>query len=90
MNSEGPGIEGFQIIGDATPGEKLLGCGFPVRGTTLCMFQVKFLDFIHVKIFSYGLIFHVLTMLFALQWVRHLHDGTRQYIEGEHKMNVTF
>ncbi|XP_022718660.1 uncharacterized protein LOC111276943 isoform X2 [Durio zibethinus] len=52
--SEGPGIEGFQIIGDATPGEKLLGCGFPVRGTTLCMFQ----------------------------WVRHLQDGTRQYIEG--------
>ena len=40
-NSEGPGIEGFQIIGDATPGEKLLGCGYPVRGTTLCMFQVK-------------------------------------------------
>ncbi|KAE8734602.1 Detected protein of unknown function [Hibiscus syriacus] len=35
-------------------GEKLLGCGFPVRGTTLCMFQ----------------------------WVRHLQDGTRQYIEG--------
>ncbi|KAB2058523.1 hypothetical protein ES319_A11G240300v1 [Gossypium barbadense] len=49
-----PGIEGFQIIGDATPGEKLLGCGFPVRGTTLCVFQ----------------------------WVRHLQDGTRQYIEG--------
>ncbi|XP_022718662.1 uncharacterized protein LOC111276943 isoform X4 [Durio zibethinus] len=53
-SEEGPGIEGFQIIGDATPGEKLLGCGFPVRGTTLCMFQ----------------------------WVRHLQDGTRQYIEG--------
>ncbi|XP_022748328.1 uncharacterized protein LOC111297966 isoform X2 [Durio zibethinus] len=53
-SEEGPGIEGFQIIGDATPGGKLLGCGFPVRGTTLCMFQ----------------------------WVRHLQDGTRQYIEG--------
>ncbi|KAK6243662.1 hypothetical protein QUC31_010071 [Theobroma cacao] len=53
-SEEGPGIEGFQIIGDATPGEKLLGCGYPVRGTTLCMFQ----------------------------WVRHLQDGTRQYIEG--------
>uniref|UniRef100_A0A1J3H980 Uncharacterized protein n=2 Tax=Noccaea caerulescens TaxID=107243 RepID=A0A1J3H980_NOCCA len=51
---EGPGIDGFQIIGDAIPGEKVLGCGFPVRGTTLCMFQ----------------------------WVRHLEDGTRQYIEG--------
>lgn len=50
----GPGIEGFQIIGEATPGEKLLGCGYPVRGTTLCMFQ----------------------------WVRHLQDGTRHYIEG--------
>ncbi|XP_011011230.1 PREDICTED: uncharacterized protein LOC105115869 isoform X2 [Populus euphratica] len=49
-----PGIDGFQIIGDATPGEKLLGCGFPVRGTSLCMFQ----------------------------WVHHLEDGTRQYIEG--------
>lgn len=41
-NSGGPGIEGFQIIGEATPGGKLLGCGYPVRGTTLCMFQVKF------------------------------------------------
>lgn len=36
---EGPGIEGFQIIGDAKPGFKLLGCGYPVRGTSLCMFQ---------------------------------------------------
>ncbi|XP_038725447.1 uncharacterized protein LOC120016648 isoform X2 [Tripterygium wilfordii] len=53
-SEEGPGIEGFQIIGDATPGEKLLGCGYPVRGTSLCMFQ----------------------------WIRHLDDGTRQYIEG--------
>ncbi|KAK2979382.1 hypothetical protein RJ640_025755, partial [Escallonia rubra] len=49
-----PGIEGFQIIGDAKPGGRLLGCGFPVHGTSLCMFQ----------------------------WVRHLQDGTRQYIEG--------
>ncbi|WCJ27711.1 hypothetical protein M5689_009437 [Euphorbia peplus] len=54
VSEEGPGIENFQIIGDAMPGEKLLGCGFPVRGTSLCMFQ----------------------------WVRHLEDGTRQYIEG--------
>lgn len=54
VSEEGPGIEGFQIIGDATPGEKLLGCGYPVRGTSLCMFQ----------------------------WVRHLEDGTTQYIEG--------
>lgn len=38
---DGPGIEGFQIIGDAIPGGKLQGCGFPVRGTSLCMFQVK-------------------------------------------------
>ncbi|KAH6772892.1 hypothetical protein C2S51_011296 [Perilla frutescens var. frutescens] len=36
---DGPGIDGFQIIGDAKPGCKLLGCGFPVRGTSLCMFQ---------------------------------------------------
>uniref|UniRef100_A0A2P2M6A7 Uncharacterized protein LOC105115869 isoform X2 n=1 Tax=Rhizophora mucronata TaxID=61149 RepID=A0A2P2M6A7_RHIMU len=34
-----PGVEGFQIIGDATPGGRLLGCGYPVRGTSLCMFQ---------------------------------------------------
>ncbi|KAJ9185663.1 hypothetical protein P3X46_005265 [Hevea brasiliensis] len=54
VSEEGPGIDGFQIIGEATPGEKLLGCGYPVRGTSLCMFQ----------------------------WVRHLEDGTRQYIEG--------
>ncbi|XP_052113162.1 uncharacterized protein LOC107472825 [Arachis duranensis] len=54
VSEDGPGIENFQIIGDAVPGEKLLGCGYPVRGTTLCMFQ----------------------------WVRHLQDGTRHYIEG--------
>ncbi|KAB1220032.1 hypothetical protein CJ030_MR3G001921 [Morella rubra] len=53
-NLEGPGIENFQIIGDAVPGGMLLGCGYPVRGTSLCMFQ----------------------------WVRHLQDGTGQYIEG--------
>ncbi|KAI9092955.1 hypothetical protein K1719_027478 [Acacia pycnantha] len=51
---DGPGIENFQIIGEAVPGERLLGCGYQVRGTSLCMFQ----------------------------WVRHLQDGTRQYIEG--------
>uniref|UniRef100_A0A2P2M695 Uncharacterized protein LOC105115869 isoform X6 n=2 Tax=Rhizophora mucronata TaxID=61149 RepID=A0A2P2M695_RHIMU len=54
VSAEGPGIEGFQIIGDATPGGKLLGCGYQIRGTSLCMFQ----------------------------WVHHLEDGTRQYIEG--------
>lgn len=53
-SEEGPGIEDFQIIGEAKPGNQLLGCGYPVRGTSLCMFQ----------------------------WVRHLQDGTRQYIEG--------
>ncbi|GFP88566.1 hypothetical protein PHJA_001000300 [Phtheirospermum japonicum] len=36
---DGPGIEGFQIIGEARLGCKLLGCGYPVRGTSLCMFQ---------------------------------------------------
>ena len=41
---EGPGIEGFQIIGDAKPGGKLLGCGYPVRGTSLCMFQVDIIQ----------------------------------------------
>ncbi|KAK3430246.1 hypothetical protein EUGRSUZ_E01774 [Eucalyptus grandis] len=50
----GPGIDGFQIVGEATPGNQLLGCGYPVRGTSLCMFQ----------------------------WVRHLPNGTTQYIEG--------
>ncbi|XP_042484530.1 uncharacterized protein LOC122064820 isoform X3 [Macadamia integrifolia] len=49
-----PGIEGFQIIGDAKPGNTLQACGYPVHGTSLCMFQ----------------------------WVRHLQNGTRHYIEG--------
>ncbi|KAK9067872.1 hypothetical protein SSX86_011983 [Deinandra increscens subsp. villosa] len=39
LEEDGPGIEGFEIIGDAKPGSKLLGCGFPLRGTSLCMFQ---------------------------------------------------
>ncbi|XP_068477757.1 uncharacterized protein [Phaseolus vulgaris] len=54
VSEDAPGIENFQISGDAIPGEKLLGCGYPVRGTYLCIFQ----------------------------WVRHLEDGTRHYIEG--------
>ncbi|KAE9459910.1 hypothetical protein C3L33_08180, partial [Rhododendron williamsianum] len=53
-SEEGPGIEDFQIIGEAKPGYRLLGCRFHVRGPSLCMFQ----------------------------WVYHLRDGTRQYIEG--------
>uniref|UniRef100_A0A1D1YHD7 5'-3' exoribonuclease 2 n=1 Tax=Anthurium amnicola TaxID=1678845 RepID=A0A1D1YHD7_9ARAE len=56
-DSEGedlPGIDAFQIIGDAKPGGTLRACGFPINRTTLCIFQ----------------------------WVRHLQDGTRQYIEG--------
>ncbi|XP_076896026.1 putative receptor-like protein kinase At2g23200 [Bidens hawaiensis] len=36
---DGPGIDSFQIIGDAKPGSKLQGCGFAVRGTSTCMFQ---------------------------------------------------
>ncbi|CAH9128007.1 unnamed protein product [Cuscuta epithymum] len=41
LSAEGrsPGIEGFQIIGDAKPGGRLQGCGYPVQGTSLCMFQ---------------------------------------------------
>ncbi|KAH7847373.1 hypothetical protein Vadar_025380 [Vaccinium darrowii] len=38
-SEEGPGIEEFQIIGKAKPGYQLLGCGFPVRGTSHCMFR---------------------------------------------------
>ncbi|KAK9144344.1 hypothetical protein Sjap_004247 [Stephania japonica] len=49
-----PGIEDFQIVGAATPGNTLRACGYPVRRTSLCMFQ----------------------------WVHHLEDGTRHYIEG--------
>ncbi|XP_076948910.1 putative serine/threonine-protein kinase PBL22 isoform X2 [Bidens hawaiensis] len=36
---DGPRIDSFQIIGDAKPGSKLQGCGFPVRGTSRCTFQ---------------------------------------------------
>ncbi|KAJ6830613.1 uncharacterized protein M6B38_353115 [Iris pallida] len=34
-----PGIEGFQIIGEAKPGCTLRACGFPTNGTSLCIFQ---------------------------------------------------
>lgn len=34
-----PGIDGFQIVGDAKPGSTLLACGYPVNGTTVCNFQ---------------------------------------------------
>ncbi|XP_072955459.1 uncharacterized protein [Typha angustifolia] len=34
-----PSIEGFQIDGEAKPGFRLQACGFPINGTTLCIFQ---------------------------------------------------
>ncbi|WOL16663.1 hypothetical protein Cni_G25451 [Canna indica] len=34
-----PGIEGFQVYGEAKPGSKLQACGYPTNGTTLCIFQ---------------------------------------------------
>lgn len=34
-----PGIEGFQILGDALPGSTLYASGYPVGGLSLCMFQ---------------------------------------------------
>lgn len=46
FNSEGPSIENFQIVGEATPGSKLLACGYPTRGTSLCIFQVTCSDII--------------------------------------------
>ncbi|MFS7926773.1 hypothetical protein Hanom_Chr04g00301071 [Helianthus anomalus] len=36
---DGSGVEGLLIMGNAKPGGKLLAVGYPVRGTTLCMFQ---------------------------------------------------
>lgn len=57
----GPGIENFQIIGDAIPGGKLLGCGYPVRGTSLCVFQVKLLE--HSSLVN----FHLLSSLHVLR-----------------------
>ncbi|KAM0070141.1 putative protein kinase RLK-Pelle-RLCK-VIIa-2 family [Helianthus debilis subsp. tardiflorus] len=38
-SEDGPGVEGLQIMGNAKPGGKLLAVGYPVRGTSLCMFQ---------------------------------------------------
>jgi hypothetical protein len=35
-----PGIEGLIIVGDAVLGGRLTACGYPVNGTTLCIFQV--------------------------------------------------
>jgi hypothetical protein len=34
-----PGIEGLIIVGDAVLGGRLTACGYPVNGTTLCIFQ---------------------------------------------------
>uniref|UniRef100_A0A6V7QXU9 Uncharacterized protein n=1 Tax=Ananas comosus var. bracteatus TaxID=296719 RepID=A0A6V7QXU9_ANACO len=34
-----PGINDFQIAGEARPGCTLRACGFPTNGTTLCIFQ---------------------------------------------------
>ncbi|XP_011621523.1 uncharacterized protein LOC18429230 isoform X1 [Amborella trichopoda] len=49
-----PSISGLQIVGDPVPGCELLACGYPINGTSACMFE----------------------------WVRHLPDGTMQYVEG--------
>ncbi|CAM6036855.1 unnamed protein product [Sphagnum compactum] len=34
-----PGIEGLIIVGDAVLGGRLTACGYPINGTTLCIFQ---------------------------------------------------
>nr|XP_043612288.1 putative receptor-like protein kinase At5g39000 isoform X2 [Erigeron canadensis] len=36
---DGPGVEDFQVIGDAKPGGRLLCCAYSVNGTSLAMFQ---------------------------------------------------
>lgn len=38
-----PGIESFQILGDARPGSTLRACGYQINGATLCVFQVLYL-----------------------------------------------
>lgn len=64
-SEDGPGIENFQIIGDAKPGFKLLGCGFPVRGTSLCMFQVS-----AIILVQYSVVFIVLALLLLIYfWI---------------------
>ncbi|CAJ1948690.1 unnamed protein product [Sphenostylis stenocarpa] len=72
VSEDGPGIENFQISGDAIPGEKLLGCGYPVRGTSLCMFQwVRLLEdgtrhYIEGRLDkSLGILFFEILCLFA-------------------------
>ncbi|XP_049933637.1 uncharacterized protein LOC116252898 isoform X4 [Nymphaea colorata] len=39
-----PGIEDFQIYGDARLGSQILACGVQVNGTTVCMFQWMYVE----------------------------------------------
>ncbi|XP_020247287.1 uncharacterized protein LOC109825022 isoform X5 [Asparagus officinalis] len=45
-----PGIGGFQITGEATPGSTLRACGYATNGTSLCIFQwVRHIDIVGTK-----------------------------------------
>lgn len=50
-----PGIESFQILGDARPGSTLRACGYQINGATLCVFQVLYLTiYLNFIIISWG------------------------------------
>ncbi|KAJ4721102.1 Toll/interleukin-1 receptor (TIR) domain-containing protein [Melia azedarach] len=57
---EAPGIEGFRIIGEAQPGEKLFGCGYAVNGTTNCTFQMTTGSILRVSIVCFDFSLSVL------------------------------
>ncbi|KAI8548638.1 hypothetical protein RHMOL_Rhmol07G0289500 [Rhododendron molle] len=70
-----PGIEDLQITGDAFPGKELQACGISINGTTSCNFEIAYLH-------AMALIANFCFLFCSLQWVRHLEDGSMNYIEG--------
>ncbi|PPD84977.1 hypothetical protein GOBAR_DD18086 [Gossypium barbadense] len=71
-----PAIEGLQISGEAYPGRELQACGYSINGTTSCNFEVLFQDIFLpsiLKIWDF--------------WVRHMEDGSVNYIEGAKQPN---
>ncbi|KAF7137251.1 hypothetical protein RHSIM_Rhsim07G0224400 [Rhododendron simsii] len=70
-----PGIEDLQITGDAFPGKELQACGISINGTTSCNFEIAYLH-------AMASIANFCFLFCSLQWVRHLEDGSMNYIDG--------
>jgi hypothetical protein len=93
MDDPLPAISGLRITGEAFPGRELEASGYPINGTTSCYFEVRsiafaihFLNVLNSSVFIISCVcvcvFFFCKFVMRSQWVRHLDDGSVNFIEG--------